>query len=86
MYINIHQKIIKLMKSKGIISETFVIGSCFSLGIDHATAVIKKEPAEKPNFIFIFADDPGWGDLGCYGNKDIKTPYLDHMAQKMGFC
>ena len=36
----------------------------------------------KPNFVFIFADDLGWGDLGCYGNRQIKTPYLDALAKK----
>ena len=28
---------------------------------------------KRPNFIFIFADDLGWGDLRCYGNRQIKT-------------
>jgi N-acetylgalactosamine-6-sulfatase len=36
----------------------------------------------KPNFVFIFADDLGWGDLGCYGNRQIKTPNLDELAKK----
>ncbi len=34
------------------------------------------------NFVFIFADDLGWGDLGCYGNRQIKTPNLDELAKK----
>ena len=35
----------------------------------------------RPNFVFIFADDLGWGDLGCYGNTRLKTPHLDKMAE-----
>jgi arylsulfatase A-like enzyme len=34
----------------------------------------------KPNLLLILTDDMGYGDLGCYGGKDIPTPHLDQLA------
>jgi uncharacterized sulfatase len=38
--------------------------------------------ARKPNFIVILADDLGYGDLACYGNRTNQTPNLDRMARE----
>ncbi len=35
---------------------------------------------KRPNIIFIMADDLGYGDIGCYGQKEIQTPNIDRLA------
>jgi arylsulfatase A len=36
--------------------------------------------AQQPNIIFIFIDDLGWKDIGCYGNDFVETPNIDRLA------
>jgi arylsulfatase A len=36
--------------------------------------------ADRPNVVFIIADDLGYGDLGCYGQTKIRTPNIDRLA------
>lgn len=43
-------------------------------------AALNAQSSKRPNVIFILADDLGWGDLGCYGNRDIRTPSLNRLA------
>ncbi len=35
-----------------------------------------------PNVVMVISDDQGYGDLGCYGNKIVKTPNLDELYKK----
>ena len=43
-------------------------------------AVLAADKAARPNIIFIMADDLGYGDLGCFGQKRIRTPNIDRLA------
>ncbi len=47
-----------------------------------ANGLVSADPPTKPNLIWIMADDLGYGDLGCYGQKVITTPNLDRMASE----
>ncbi len=48
----------------------------FIVSVTHARA------ATRPNIVFIFVDDQGYYDLGCYGASEVKTPRIDAMAQQ----
>ncbi len=43
-------------------------------------AVVSVWAVEKPNIVFVFIDDMGYGDLSCYGNPDIRTANIDRLA------
>ncbi len=45
-------------------------------------ALLPAGAAAKPNIVYIMVDDLGYGDLGCYGQKRIQTPNIDHMAKE----
>ena len=50
----------------------FLLSSCSNVGTE----------TEKPNIVFILADDLGWADLPVYGNKFNEAPNLSKMAEK----
>lgn len=69
-------------KSNGLIYQ--IIALYLALGFTGCTAGrSEKGPrsaSDKPNFVIIFFDDLGYGDLGCFGHPTIKTPNIDKMA------
>lgn len=55
-------------------------GACLVIGIVFFTITACRAAETPPNLIFILADDLGYAELGCYGQKVIQTPCLDQMA------
>ncbi len=62
------------MKTNVWVLFTLLIMPAFALAIDTPTR------ESKLNVVFLLADDLGWGELGCYGQKKIPTPNLDRLA------
>lgn len=54
------------------------------LALTAVTLPVKAQRAtpERPNIIFILADDMGYGDLSCYGSRHVKTPNIDRLSSE----
>ena len=66
--------------------STLGLGCLTSMSILNAKTIFSKQSNqqnEKPNIVLIMVDDMGYGDFGCYGNTEIKTPNIDRLS-KMG--
>jgi N-acetylgalactosamine-6-sulfatase len=60
--------------------RSFTILSCLVLLV--TSAAVARAATLRPNIVFIFADDWGWGDLSCHGHPWLKTPRLDRLASE----
>lgn len=66
------------------VSSLLICTALFLSGCDENQSIDTQEPEQikQPNFIIIYADDLGYGDLGSYGHPTIKTPKLDQLASE----
>ncbi len=69
----------KTLLSNRIVSVLRLI--VIALWLSPLSALNAADPV-KPNIVFIYADDWGWGDLSCHGNTWLQTPHIDRMAEE----
>ncbi|TKG90428.1 N-acetylgalactosamine-6-sulfatase [Puteibacter caeruleilacunae] len=62
------------------VNSTLAIGLAAITAFSSCTTKESNTP-KKPNIIYILADDLGYGELGCYGQKHIETPNIDQLAK-----
>ena len=58
-----------------------MVGTLFDSALTPATARDDDDPI-RPNFVIIFTDDQGYGDLSCYGAETFETPRIDQLAEE----
>ena len=57
-----------------------------TIGLLLVHSVAAGADVEKPNIVPMLVDNIGYGDLGCYGNEEIKTPHVDQLAEQGVRC
>jgi len=72
-----HDKVLtrrRFLKAGATVAASLPLAACLRAGEPSAR--------RKPNFIIVFADDLGYGDLGCFGSPLIRTPRIDGLARE----
>jgi arylsulfatase A-like enzyme len=63
-----------------LLAATFVGSAASANPAPEGFAPPARQERRPPNIVFLLADDLGYGDLGCYGQKKFRTPHLDRLA------
>jgi arylsulfatase A-like enzyme len=68
-----------LSRREFLAAGSAAIGTLREKSMTHDAAAGARR-SERPNFVVVYCDDLGYGDLGCYGSPDVRTPHLDALA------
>lgn len=72
------KKINSIVREKLFTSRLLIV---LLIAVGSSSCSTTKDTARKPNIIFIYTDDVGYGDLGCYGATGVQTPNVDFLAK-----
>ena len=70
------------MKPKKLSRRTFLEGIGCTAVAAFCPSLLNVPQSRKPNVVIIYADDLGYGDVGCYGATRVKTPNIDRLASQ----
>jgi hypothetical protein len=65
----------------GTFKQYWIAATIFLATSSSANSAQKNDSGERPNIVFIMADDLGYGDVGCYGATWVNTPNIDELAR-----
>ena len=68
------------MRTRQIVTASWILASV-ALSSGAGAQGSSQQPARKPNVVLIMMDDLGYGDLGSYGARDVRTPNIDRLAR-----
>ncbi len=72
------------MERREFIKTAAITAAASVLPLTHNTMAANNR--SKPNMVVFFVDDMGYGELGCYGSKDLRTPFIDTLAENGVRC
>jgi arylsulfatase A len=69
-----------------VVHRTLLLASAALLSLPPLAEARGPASAERPNVVLMLVDNVGYGDVGCYGNTEIRTPHIDRLAQEGVRC
>lgn len=67
------------------IGSWFAVASIVIIAVQRSACAapdLLESPSRRPNIVILLADDLGYGELGCQGNREIPTPFIDSIAKE----